>query len=160
MALTCANVAALIVCRVASSRSSRFALTVTLGDIARPPCVTVRDCYFGRLSSNVCTCTMGDMFTLSFWKDAAERTLRTFAQALLATELLSHPLGLDWRAVLLAAGGTAAVTLLHALASPAKSTAPVIATVPAARPLATGGIVKARPGEMTIVGESPTTHEG
>ena len=77
---------------------------------------------------------MGDMFTLSFWKDAAERTLRTFAQALLATELLSRPLGLDWHAVLLSAGGTAAVTLLHALAAPAKSTSPVIAVVPATQP--------------------------
>lgn len=74
------------------------------------------------------------MFTKKFWKDAIERTVRTFAQTVLATGLLSQPLGLDWKAVLLAAGGTAATSLLSAIAYPAKSTSPVIATVPAIVP--------------------------
>lgn len=74
------------------------------------------------------------MFTWKFWKDALERTARTFAQTVLATGILSNPLGLDWQAVLLAAAGTSAASLLSAIAFPAKSTAPVIATVPAITP--------------------------
>jgi hypothetical protein len=53
------------------------------------------------------------MWTPSFWKDAAERAIRTFAQALLAligTDLVGI-VDLDWPQ-LLAVGATAAVVSL------------------------------------------------
>jgi hypothetical protein len=116
------------------------------------------------------------MFTWSFWKDALERTIRTFAQTLAAVILVGQTslVDMDWSADLGIAGAAALASLLSALAFPAKSTAPVFATVPVASlatmgaggftpaqglPLASGGIVE-DPGQLLMAGEPNTTHEG
>ena len=59
------------------------------------------------------------MWTLAFWKAAAERAVKTFAQALLAV-MTADGFGLldaDWPARLSAAGLAAVLSLLSSIAS-------------------------------------------
>lgn len=61
------------------------------------------------------------MFTLVFWKAAAERSLKTFAQAAAAL-LVGNGTGLldtDWRSVLSVAGIAAVVSVLTSIGSDA-----------------------------------------
>ena len=62
------------------------------------------------------------MFTSLFWKDAAERLLKTFAQALLAV-FLAAPftplLAFDWPSALGLAGTAAVISLLTSIVSAA-----------------------------------------
>lgn len=74
------------------------------------------------------------MFTRSFWQDAAERTARTFAQALIgAIGVGAGILDIDWKAALSVAGAAALVALLSAVAFPASSS-PARAIPPAVKP--------------------------
>ena len=54
------------------------------------------------------------MWTAAFWKDTAERTIRTFAQVMLAmigTNVVDIT-SLDWKQMLLAASTAAVITVL------------------------------------------------
>lgn len=71
-------------------------------------------------------------FTLAFWIDAFERTVRTFAQAALGLLVAGPVLNLlqvDWVSLVGTAGLSALIALLGAIAAPAKS-APTEATTP------------------------------
>ena len=61
------------------------------------------------------------MYTATFWKDAAARAVKTFAQALIATLGVSltpaTAPGVNWGAVLAAAGIAALLSVLTSLAS-------------------------------------------
>jgi hypothetical protein len=60
------------------------------------------------------------MDKLSFWKDTAERSVKTFAQTLVALWTVSGPLDIvsvDWKASLGVAVGAAVVSVLTSLAS-------------------------------------------
>lgn len=59
------------------------------------------------------------MFTIPFWKAAAERAVKTFAQALVAVGLTGATglLDVDWPAALSAAGLAAVVSLATSVAS-------------------------------------------
>lgn len=91
------------------------------------------------------------MFTWKFWKDAIERTLRTFAQTVAAVLIVgvTNLATVDWSTVLGVAGASALASLLSAIAFPPKSTAPVIATVPVTIPQT-----------VATVGPTVTSQEG
>jgi len=59
------------------------------------------------------------VFTVAFWKAAAERAIKTFAQALVAVGLTGATglLNVDWPAALSAAGLAGVVSLLTSVAS-------------------------------------------
>jgi hypothetical protein len=60
------------------------------------------------------------MFTSLFWKDAAERALKTFAQALLALLLVApqtHVLVFDWPSALGLAATSAVISVLTSVVS-------------------------------------------
>ena len=56
------------------------------------------------------------MFTKAFWRDAAERALKTGAQSL-AGALAGYTIGQDWKAALVGAAVTTASSLLTSMAS-------------------------------------------
>lgn len=58
------------------------------------------------------------MFTALFWKDAGERALKTFAQALLALVIVAPNtpvIGFDWPTLLLTAATSAVISLLTSI---------------------------------------------
>jgi hypothetical protein len=60
------------------------------------------------------------MWTKQFWKDAAERAIKTFAQALVAVFAVSQAttvLNVDWKAALATAGTAVVVSLLTSIVS-------------------------------------------
>lgn len=60
------------------------------------------------------------MFTTLFWKDAAERFIKTFAQALLAIILVAPQtsvIGFDWPSALGLAATAAVISLLTSIVS-------------------------------------------
>ena len=58
------------------------------------------------------------MFTSSFWKQAGERALKTFAQTLVASGIVVGVAGWDeWQAALIAAGIAAALSIITSVAS-------------------------------------------
>lgn len=63
------------------------------------------------------------MFSVSFWKDSAERAVKTFAQALSALLVASSTtlIDTDWKAALATAGMTTLLSVLTSLASAAKT---------------------------------------
>lgn len=74
------------------------------------------------------------MFTLKFWRDAAERAVRTFAQTLLALIIvgpLASVLAINWDRALATAGVAALVSVLNAIVAPATQSAPVETTATA-----------------------------
>jgi ABC-type lipoprotein release transport system permease subunit len=63
------------------------------------------------------------MFTKSFWLDAAERAVKTFAQALLAVFLVAGTtvLNADWEQAFAVAGTAVLVSLLTSVVSAVKA---------------------------------------
>lgn len=59
------------------------------------------------------------MYTKEFWKDAAERAIKTFLQAVLAVLMVDGTtlLNADWQAGLVMAGTAAAISLITSLVS-------------------------------------------
>lgn len=58
------------------------------------------------------------MFTVSFWKDTAERVVKTFAQALVAVLAVGTPIfDIDWGQGLGVAATAAVASLLTSIAS-------------------------------------------
>lgn len=56
------------------------------------------------------------MFTKAFWKDTAERAIKTLAQSL-GGALAGYTIGQDWKAALVGAAVTTASSLLTSMAS-------------------------------------------
>jgi len=60
------------------------------------------------------------MFTKLFWKDAGERAIKTFAQALLALLIVAPNtpvIGFDWPTLLFTAATSAVISLLTSIVS-------------------------------------------
>lgn len=79
------------------------------------------------------------MFTKTFWLDAGERGLKTFAQALLSIFIVSGVtvLNADWATALATAGTAVLVSLLTSIVSGVKT-----ATVDDKEPVRTASLVK------------------
>jgi len=76
------------------------------------------------------------MFTKLFWKDAAERLIKTFAQAVLALVIVAPTtpvIGFDWPTILLTAATAAVISLLTSIVSAvATSSTPTVSPASAA----------------------------
>lgn len=79
------------------------------------------------------------MFTKTFWLDAAERAVKTFAQALLSIFIVSGVtvLNADWATALATAGTAVLVSLLTSLVSAVKT-----AKIDDEEPVRTASLVK------------------
>jgi hypothetical protein len=78
------------------------------------------------------------LFTVEFWKDAGERALKTFAQALLAVFLVSGTtvLNADWGTALATAGTAVLISFLTSVVSGLKT-----ATVDNEEPVRTASLL-------------------
>lgn len=95
--------------------------------------------------------TDGALWTKAFWKDTAERVIRTFAAALAPMLIGGQLVGFDWVTALSLAGATALATLLLAVGTPAK-------TAPTPEP--TQEIPDYEPRRALLVEETPQEATG